>query len=163
MAATNRDTFSLTLPSERELVMTRLFDAPRELLWKAHTDPSLIPQWWGSRAYVTIVDKMEVRPGGAWRFINRGQDGSEDAFRGEFLEIVEPDHITWTFEWEGMPGHVATETVTFEEQPGGKTRLTTRSVFQAPEDRDGMVQSGMEQGARETWDRLEELAATLRS
>ena len=162
MTTPNSATFTLTLPSDLEIVMTRVFDAPRELLWKAHTDPNLISQWWGPRDYITIVDTMEVRPDGAWRFLNRRGDGSEEAFKGEFLEIVEPERITWTFEWEGMPGHVVTETVTFEEEEGGKSRLTTRSRFPSVEDRDAMVQMGMETGARETWDRLEELAATMR-
>lgn len=160
MTTTNSATFTLTLPSDREVVITRLFDAPRELVFKAFTDPTLIPQWWGLRGYTTTVDKMEVRPGGAWRFVTRGPDGNEDAFRGEYREIAAPERLVYTFEWEGLPGHILTETITLEEQDG-KTMVTDTALFDSKEDRDGMVQSGMEVGARESNDRLEELLAML--
>ena len=93
MAATNSDTLTLTLPSDREIVMTRLFDAPRELVFKAYTDPAMVPHWWGQRGATTTVDKMDVRPGGAWRFVQRGPDGSEFAFNGEYREIVPPERL----------------------------------------------------------------------
>ena len=144
-----------TFPSDREIVMTRIFDAPRELVFKAYTDPNLIPQWWGPRNLTTTVDKMDVRPGGAWRFVQRGPDDSEYAFSGVYREIVPPERLVDTFEFEGMPGHVLLETVTFEEQDG-KTKLVVTSLFQTVEDRDGMLKSGMEEGAAETMDRLEE-------
>ena len=107
----------------------------------------------GVRSLTTIVDKMDVRPGGLWRFVQRGPDGNEYAFKGEYREIVPPERLVYTFEFEGMPGHVILETVTFEEHDG-KTKLTDRSLFQSGEDRDGMLSSGMEQGAAETMDRL---------
>jgi uncharacterized protein YndB with AHSA1/START domain len=148
--ADSSKTSTLTLPSDREIVMSRVFDAPRELVFKAHTDATLIPQWWGP---TTTVDKLDLRPGGAWRFVQRGQDGSENGFRGEFREIVPPERFVWTFEWEGMPGHILVETLTFEDL-GGKTRLTTHSLFDSVEERDGMLKSGMETGANESWNRL---------
>ena len=160
MVAKSNSAYKVTLPSDREIVMTRVFNAPRELVFKAHVDPTLIQQWWGLRAYTTIVDKMDVRRGGAWRFIQRRADGSEEGFHGEFREIVPPERFTWTFEWEGMPGHMGVETYKFEEH-AGKTTLTTTSVFGTLEERDGVIASGMEAGANESADRLEELLASL--
>lgn len=151
---------TLTLPSEREIQMTRVFDAPRELVFQALTDPALIPQWWGLRSTTTTVDKFELKPGGAWRFVQVGPDGREDAFRGEFREIVPPERVVQTFEWEGMPGHIVVDTNTLEDL-GDKTRITTTSLFASQEDRDGMMASGMEEGANESWDQLAELVARL--
>jgi uncharacterized protein YndB with AHSA1/START domain len=136
--------------------MTRAFDAPRELVFKTCTDPNLIPQWWGPKEYTTIVDKMEVRKGGIWRFVHHGSDGSEHAFNGVYHECLPPERLVYTFEWEGMLGHVSLETVRFEEHEG-KTKMTVTSVFQTVEDRDGMLKSGMEKGTVETWNRLAEL------
>ena len=158
MAAKNSETLTLTLPSDREIVMTRLFDAPRELVFKAYTDPAMIPRWWGQRSATTVVDKMDLRPGGAWRFVQRGPDGSEFAFNGEYREIVPPERLVYTFEFEGMPGHILLETLTFEDQDG-KTKLTDHALFDSVDDRDGMLNSGMEAGAAESLDRLEELLA----
>jgi|SRR5438132_6412015 len=140
-------------PGVQEVKITRVFDAPRERVFKAHTDPKLIAQWWGPARYTTIVDKLDVRPGGSWRFINRDADGNEFAFHGVFVEIVDSERITWTFEFEGMPGHISLETVTFEEH-NGKTTLNVHSVYQSVADRDGMVDAGMAEGLAESWDRL---------
>jgi uncharacterized protein YndB with AHSA1/START domain len=135
--------------------MERVFDAPRELVFKAYTDPNLIPKWWGPRRYTTTVDKMDVKVGGAWRFVQRDA-GHEYAFNGEYREIAPPERLSYTFEFEGLPGHVLLETVTFEERDG-QTKVTVTSRFQSAEDRDGMLHSGMEQGANESQDRLAEL------
>jgi len=160
MAAAS-DTFKVVPQKDREIVLTREFDAPRELVFKAMTDPKHIPNWWGPRKYTTIVDKLEVRPGGKWRFINRGPEG-ETAFRGEYREIVPNERIVWTFEWEGLPGHTSVDTAVLEDLGNGRTRLTATSVFANTEDRDGMLQSGMETGARESYERLDEILAQLR-
>ena len=146
-------------PGKQEILITREFDAPRELVFKACTDPQLIPQWWGPRSLSTEVDTMDVRPGGQWRFLNRDAEGNEFAFHGVYHEILAPERIIDTFEFEELPetGHVALETMTLEELPGGRTRLTTQSVFQSVADRDGMIQGGMEEGVKDTNDRLEEL------
>ena len=146
-------------PGKQEIVITREFDAPRELVFKAFTDPQLIPQWWGPRYLSTEVDKMDVRPGGAWRWINRDAEGNVYAFHGVYHEILAPERIIDTFEFEGLPetGHVSLETVTLEELPGGRTRFTAHTVFQSVADRDGMLQSGMKKGVEDTYDRLEEL------
>ena len=148
-------------PSDLEIGMTRVFDAPRELVFQAYTDPEHIPHWWGQRNSTTIVDTMDVRPGGLWRYIQRDPDGNEYAFNGEYREVVAPERLVYTFEFEGMPGHIVVNTMTFEERDG-KTTITSTSLFASVEDRDGMLESGMESGANESWDRLAELLETLR-
>ena len=148
--------YALSFPTDREIVMERVFDAPRSRVFDAYTDPKLIPLWWGPRRYTITVDKMDVRPGGIWRYISRGADGAEDTFNGVYREVVRPVRLVSTFEYEGMPGHIAVDTATFEEH-GGKTKVTVTSRFETAEDRDGMVKSGMEGGAAESWDRLAEL------
>src|SRR5262249_55633417 len=135
---------------------TRELNAPRELVFKALTDSTLIPKWWGLSQNTTTVDKMDVRMGGIWRYVQRATNGEESAFRGVYHEITSPERLVYTFEWEGMPGHVLLETVTLAERDG-KTLVRDLLIFQTVEDRDGMIQSGMEHGAAETWDRLEEL------
>jgi uncharacterized protein YndB with AHSA1/START domain len=139
-----------------EVRVSATFSAPRERLFKALTDPSLIPMWWGPRRMTTKVEKMYVRRGGAWRFIQRDAEGKEFAFRGKFEEVKPPRELKYTFEWEGMPGHISTETVTLEEH-GGKTTEEQRIVFQSIEDRDGMVKMDMKEGELESMDRLAEL------
>jgi uncharacterized protein YndB with AHSA1/START domain len=143
-------------PSDREVVITRIFDAPRELVFRASTDPGLIPLWWGPKRYTTTVERMDVLPGGVWRFIQHDQDGNAYAFHGVYREIVPPKREVHTFEFEGMPGHVILETSIFEEFEG-KTKLTVTDLFQSLEDRDGMFKTGMKEGATESMDRLEEL------
>jgi uncharacterized protein YndB with AHSA1/START domain len=152
-------THILAEPGKQEMVITREFDAPRELVFKATTDPELIPQWWGPRYLSTQVDKMDVRPGGQWRFINRDSEGREYAFHGVYHEVLAPSRVIDTFEFEGLPetGHVVLETIKFEDLPGGRTRLIAQSVFQSVADRDGALQSGMESGVNDTYDRLAEL------
>jgi len=149
----------LAEPGKQEILITREFDAPQELVFKACTDPKLIPQWWGPRYLSTQVDKMDVRPGGQWRFINRDAEGKEYAFHGVYHEILAPERIIDTFEFEGLPetGHVTLETMKLEKLPGGRTKLTVQSVFQSVADRDGMLQSGMQEGVNDTYDRLAEL------
>jgi uncharacterized protein YndB with AHSA1/START domain len=155
-----KDSTTFAFPSDREIVMTRVFDAPRELVFKTCTNPDLIPQWWGPKGLTTTVDKMEVRPGGVWRFVQRGPDGNEYAFNGVYREVVPPERVVDTFEFEGMPGHVMLETVTFEEHEG-KTTQTVTSLFQTAEDRDGALNSGMEKGAAETMGRFAKLLQEL--
>ena len=150
-------------PGKQEIVITREFDAPRELVFKAFTDPNLIPQWWGPRYLSTEVDKIDVKPGGQWRFINRDAEGKEYGFHGVYHEILAPERIIDTFEFEGLPetGHVTLETMRLEALPGGRTRLISQSVFQSVADRDGMLQSGAAEGVNDTYDRLEELLKKL--
>lgn len=144
---------------KREIVMTRTFDASRDLVFKTYTNPDLLPQWWGINS-TTIVDKMDVRPGGAWRYVEHSSDGKEYAFNGVYQEVVPPERLVYTFEFEGMPGHVLLATVIFEEH-NGQTRLTDISAFKTLEDLEGMLQSGMEEGANYGWERLTTLLSTL--
>ncbi len=160
MSGKSSGTSMLTLSSDQEIVMERVFNAPRELVFKAYTDPNLISKWWGPRRYTTTVDKLDLRVGGVWRFVQHDAGGNEFAFNGVYREIVPPERLSYTFEFEGMPGHVLVETVTFEAQ-GGKTRVTATGLFQSLEDHDGMLQSGMEEGANESYERLVELLASL--
>jgi len=155
------ETGAVTSRRKRQVVMSRVFNAPRDLVFRAYTDPELIPRWWGRRRQTTTVEAMDVRKGGRWRYVCRDPDGTEYGFRGEYREVRLPERIVSTFEFEGMPGHIIEDTATFEERDG-KTKLTVTSRFETIEDLDGMLQSGMEDGARETWDRLEELLAKTR-
>jgi uncharacterized protein YndB with AHSA1/START domain len=156
--ATMAGSTTLTTPTEREIVSERVFDAPRERVYAAYTDPQSIPRWWGPRRMTTTVHEMDVRPGGKWRFVAREPDGREQGFRGVYREVAPPERIVQTFEWEGMPGHVIVETATFEDL-GTRTRVTTTSLFHTTEERDGMIASGMEGGLTESHDRLAELLA----
>ncbi len=151
-------------PGKQEILITREFDAPRALVFKVCTDPTLIPEWWGPRYLSTVVDKMDVRPGGQWRFINRDAEGNEFAFHGVYHEILAPERVIDTFEFEGLPetGHVTLETMKLEELPGGRTRLTTQSIFQSVYDRDATLESGMQEGLNDTYNRLEELLEKLK-
>jgi uncharacterized protein YndB with AHSA1/START domain len=153
---------TVTTPSDTEIMMTRVFDAPRELVFEAHSSADHMGNWWGPRKYETISAEVDFRVGGRWRIVHRGPEGDEHAFRGEFREIVPPERIVWTFEYEGQPGDIAIETLTLEEHDG-KTRLTTVSNAGSKEARDAMLESGMLEGAEETWDRLDQYLESLRS
>ena len=153
-------TATLTTPTDREIRIERVFDAPRDRVFAVYTDPALIPEWWGPRGTTTIVDKMDVRAGGDWRFVMRESDGSETGFRGTYREVTPPERIVQTFEWEGMPGHICVETATFEDL-GDRTKVVTTSLFHTTEERDGMLGSGMEVGMNETYARLDELLERL--
>jgi uncharacterized protein YndB with AHSA1/START domain len=148
-------------PGKHEIIMARVFNATRELVFKTMTDPELIPQWWGQRNTTTTVDKMDVQAGGLWRYVQRDQQGNEFAFHGVYHSITAPERVVDTFEFEGMPGHVILETMTLEAQADGTTKVTVSSVFQSVADRDGMLSSGMEEGSNESYDRLDELLKTL--
>jgi uncharacterized protein YndB with AHSA1/START domain len=157
----NSTASALSLPSDTEITMSRVFNAPRELVFRAYTDPDLITRWWGPRESSTTVDQMDVREGGTWRFLNRGSDGIDYAFNGVYREVVPPERIVNTFEFEPLPGHISVETVVFEELPDGRTRANMHVQFDNVEDRDGMISSGMETGWTESMERLTELLATL--
>jgi uncharacterized protein YndB with AHSA1/START domain len=156
----SRRTLIMVEPGKQEIIITRVLDAPRALVFKAYTDLAAIPQWWGPRYLTTTVEKMEVRPGGLWRFCQRDAQGNEFNFHGVYHSVESPARLVSTFEFEGVPGHVSLETLTLEEQ-NGKTALKTLSVFQSVEDRDAMVGSGMEGGVTDTYDRFEELLTKM--
>lgn len=150
----------ISTPTEREIVMSRTFDAPRELVFEAHSSCEHIARWWGPRKYEVVACEIDFRPGGAWRIVHRGPDGDEIAFFGEYQEIVPPERIVWTFGFEGMPGEPGPETYVFEEHDG-RTTITSSAVFGSKEERDGVLASGMVSGATETYDRLEEYLEVL--
>jgi uncharacterized protein YndB with AHSA1/START domain len=151
---------TVTTPTEREIHIEREFDAPRDRVFALYTDPQHIPDWWGPRGTTAEVDVMDVRAGGSWRFVIHDADGTQTGFRGTYREVTPPERIVQTFEWEGMPGHVSVETATFEDL-GDRTRVVTTSIFHTPEERDGMLGSGMEGGLNDTYDRFDELLAKL--
>lgn len=159
-SAASPNALSVVPRGEREIVMSRTFGAPRDLVWTALTCPQHIRRWWGGGGAMTVCEH-DFRVGGGYRFVVSGPRG-EHGFRGDFLEIAPTERIVQTFEWEGLPGHISRETVSLEEQ-GGQTTMTILCVFDTPEDRDGMLASGMEDGAGESYNRLEELLATMTS
>jgi uncharacterized protein YndB with AHSA1/START domain len=140
--------------------MSRVFDASPERLWHIYTDREYIPKWWGQRSSKTEVDRLDVRIGGGWRFLQSDGQGNVFAFRGDYKVVEPPKRLVATFEFEMMPGHVVTDPYLFEPRAGGKTEVIVSSQFESLDDLEGMVQSGMESGANESWDRLEELIAT---
>ena len=161
MTSEKTSKLTVTTPSDLAIQLVREFDAPRDLVFEAFSSCQHVQAWWGQAGSTMPVCELDFRVGGKWRFVERESTGGEFAFRGEFREIARPDQIVQTFEFEGMPGHVAVETVVFEDL-GSRTRLVTTSVFESKEDRDGMIQSGMEQGAGDTYDRLEAYLMSLR-
>ena len=160
-SAANSETFEVSTPSDREIRMTRLFDAPRRLVFEAMTKPEHIRRWWGQLGdgYSVPVCEVDLRPGGNWRFVNRHPHG-EVAFHGEYREIARPGRLvfTETMEPHPEPGSIVTAAYTEED---GKTRLTATVAYPAPEIRDIVLQSGMERGAAISYDRLEDLLAEL--
>jgi uncharacterized protein YndB with AHSA1/START domain len=138
-----------------DLVFERTFDAPRDQVWKAFTDPEIVPRWWGPHGTTTTVVEMDVRPGGAWRYVSSAQDRDDVAFFGEYLEIDPPKGFKWTFlfDVDGMGPQGGPETFTFEDL-GGKTRVISVGHMGSTEAIDGALATGMVGGALETWDRL---------
>lgn len=147
-------------PGKQELFITREFDAPRELVFRAHTDPDLYVQWVGPRDLTMTIDKFDMRDGGSYKYTHE-RDGHKYTFFGVSHEVLAPERIIGTFEFDGLPerGHVILGITNFEELPGGRTRIVHQSVFRSVEDRDGMVQSGMERGVTEGYEKLDELLA----
>jgi uncharacterized protein YndB with AHSA1/START domain len=159
MATKTKYDTTLSLPSDREILMTRKFDAPREVVWEAITDPDLIPQWWGFRRDATEVRKMDVRPGGQWRYITHTSGGEVIEFHGTYREVVAPEKLVYSFLFGDMPEGDGFVEITLVEKDG-VTELRDRGVFPSKEERDAIIASGMEAGARETYERLAELVAS---
>ena len=148
-----------TRPSDTEIVMSRVFDAPRELVFEAHTSCEHIVNWWAPRKYDVASCDIDFRVGGTWRIVNASQD-NEVTFFGEYLEIEPPERFVWTFGFNDNPG--GPETYTFEEHDG-RTTITSRAVFPSKEMLDEVMATGMEEGANELYDRLEEYLEVLKS
>lgn len=151
-------------PGKQELFIIREFDAPRELVFRAFTEPDLVKQWMGPRDLKIKIEHMNCKSGGSYRYAHADSNGMEFWFNGVVHEVHAPDRIIQTFEFEGLPerGHVALDTATFEELPGGRTRVTGQSVFKSVADRDGMINAGMERGVVDSHERLDELLAKNR-
>ena len=147
-------------PGVPQIVITREFTAPRDLVFRAHVEPELLVQWLGPRELKMTVDRYEARDGGRWRYVQADAAGNEYGFHGVFHGTPSPDGVVQTFEYEGAPGHVSLDTWTFEDR-GGTTLVRSVSSFQSVEDRDAMVASGMEHGVRDSYERLAELLARL--
>jgi len=155
--ATTRITAGRGLPF---IEMEREFDAPRDVLYRAHVDPELLVQWLGKRDHAMVVERLEVRDGGSWRFVHRDGEGNEYGFHGVFHGEPSVDGILQTWEFEGFPGHVSLESLTLEEHDG-RTMVRVHAVYQSVADRDGMIESGMEEGVNEGYERLDELLGRL--
>ena len=149
-------------PGMPQIIITREFDAPRDLVFRAHTDPDLLVQWLGPRDLTLAIDHYHVRDGGKWRYVSKDAAGNEYGFHGVFHGTPSPDGIVQTSEFEGWPGRVALDTLTLRERDG-KTLLRSVSSFQSVEDRDGMVAADMERGVRDSDERLGELLAKLQA
>jgi uncharacterized protein YndB with AHSA1/START domain len=147
-------------PGVPQIIITREFNAPPGLVFRAYTDPELLVQWLGPHGTTMTIDRFEVRDGGTWRYRTWDADGAEYAFHGVFHGAPSPSGIVQTFEYEGWPGHVSLDTATFEEH-GGRTQVRLNSVFQSVENRDRMVESGMEQGVNDGFERLDDLLVRL--
>ena len=149
---------TVTLPTDTTIQMVRVFDAPRALVWAAHTEAEHLRHWWGRGNPLDVT--IDFRVGGTYRFVEHSE-GQEHAFRGEFREIVPGERLVQTFEYEPMAGHIAVETLTLTEEDG-KTIVTSTTAFDTRQERDGMASSGMEAGATESYLALDKYLATLR-
>ena len=160
-SAANSDTFKVTTPSDQEIRMTRLFDAPRHLVFEAMTKPEHVKRWWGrlGEGYSVPVCEIDLRVGGAWRFVNRHPKG-EAAFHGEYREIAPPSRLVFTEIFEQFPDGVSVVTAELTDE-GGKTRLTATVRYPSLEVRDMVMSTGMAKGAGISYDRLEDLVAEL--
>jgi len=159
MQAKNK-TIVMAEPGKQELFITREFDAPRELVFKAHIDPKLYVQWLGPHGYEMILETFEPVSGGKYRYIHKDKDGNEFGFHGTF-HAMSLECMIQTFEFEGYPGHVSLDSMALVALPGNRTKATIHSVFQSVFDRDGMIQNGMEKGVTEGYERLDDVLKTL--
>jgi len=157
MASNNKTTITAD-KGKQELFITREFDAPRELVFKAFCDPDILAQWMGPRELKTKIEKLDNQSHGSWRFVHIDPAGNEYGFNGVIHEVSEPERVIRTFEFEGLPekGHVSLEFLTLEELPDSRTKMNIHTIYKSVEDRDGHVQSGMERGVVDSHARLDE-------
>ncbi len=147
----------ITQPSDREVRVERIFDAPRERVWRAHTDPALLAQWWG-RGNSVVIERHELERGGHWRFVEHSDHGAH-GFEGRFREVTPMERISMTFDWDGMPGHPMVNTAEFQDLGHGRTKVVSTLQFYTPEGRDGMMHSGMEAGMNQSYKALDAVLA----
>ena len=150
---------TLTTPSDREIGAERIFNAPRDRVWRAYTDTTLVAQWWG-RGNKLVIERDEVERGGHWRYVEHSPDGVQ-GFEGRYREVTPQERIVRTFEWDGMPGYAMLDTATFEDLGDGRTKVVSTSLFYTTDERDGMLNSGMEGGLNESYAALDRLLATM--
>jgi uncharacterized protein YndB with AHSA1/START domain len=154
----NTGTLKVTTPTDREIVLTRVFDAPRRLVFDAFTKPELLKRWFGPRGWSLVVCEVDLKVGGTFRFVLRGPDGKDMGMRGVYREIVPPERTVHRESFDDYPGESQVTTVLVEQ--GGKTTLTATVLYSSPEVRDAVIKSGMEHGAAECYDKLAELLAS---
>ena len=147
----------ITTPTDRTIHIERTFDATRDRVWRAYTDPALVAQWWG-RGNPVDIEYMDVVKGGHWRYVETA-DGQQHGFEGRYREVTPQDRIVRTFEWDGMPGYVIIESATFVDLGDGRTKVVIDSLFYATEERDGFLASGMEGGMNASFEALDRLLA----
>ena len=156
---TSSQNAQITTPSDREIHIERIFNAPRRLVWQAFTEPYLVAQWWG-RGHTLVVENMKVEPGGHWRFVEHSADGVY-GFEGRYREVTPPERLVQTFGWDGMPDQTSLETATFEDLDDGRTKVVSTSLFDSREERDAMLNLGMEQGLNDSYAALDRLLARI--
>jgi uncharacterized protein YndB with AHSA1/START domain len=149
----------VTTPTDREIRIERIFNAPRERVFRAMTEPELVAQWWG-RGNKLVIERFEPKRGGHWRFVEHSEHGPQ-GFEGRFREVSPPERVVQTFEWDGMPGHVVVETIVLEDLGDGRTKIVNVSLFHTTEERDGMLSSGMDQGVHESYAALDRVLQNM--
>lgn len=155
MTATTPPRATITTPTDREIRVERVFNASRDRVWRAYTDPVQVAQWWG-RGNKLVIERMEVVRGGHWRYVEHSPDNPH-GFEGRYREVTPPERIVRSFEWDGMPGHVIIETTTFEALGADQTRVVSVSLFHTPEEQNGFLHSGMEGGMNQSFAALDRL------
>lgn len=150
---------TITTPVEREIHIERVVNAKRDKVWRAFTDPKLITQWWG-RGHKLDVERHELERGGHWRYVEHTAKGAE-GFEGRYREVTPKERIVSSFEWDGMPAHVAIQYLTLTDLPDGRTKISTVLQMHTPEERDGFLHSGMEGGMNQSYTELDKLLASL--
>jgi uncharacterized protein YndB with AHSA1/START domain len=157
--ATPKYKHTLTTPTDRTIKVERVFNAPREKVWRAHTDPKLLAQWWGCGNKLDI-ETYELKAGGKWRFVEHSE-GQTHGFSGEFVEVTPMSRLTMTFGWDGMTGKSVTDALELHDLGDGRTKLVATSTFHSQDDRDTMIGYGMEAGMNQSYEALDKLLATL--
>lgn len=157
--ATAKYKHTLTTPTDRTIRVERVFNAPREKVWRAHTDPTLLAQWWG-RGNKLDIETYELKAGGKWRFVEHSE-GQTHGFSGEFVEVTPMSRLTMTFGWDGMTGKSVTDALELHDLGDGRTKLVATSTFHSQDDRDTMIGYGMEAGMNQSYEALDRLLATL--
>ena len=149
----------VTTPSDVEIQIERTFDATRDRVWRAFTEPDLLAQWWG-RGNKLVIERLELKPGGHWRFVEHGPDGVR-GFEGHYREVTPKERLVWTFARDGATGQMSVNTVLFEDLGDGRTRVINDVMFQTQLERDATLQYGIDGGLKPTYAALDALLEKL--